>query len=106
MPEKVPNIQTGTVDRFVQGRYVRASENQTAMACEVGTKKVTENTLHLALETAERNQVFDCRQAMILEISCPHETIANSATTGRSSAWLERLVRDQEVAGSNPVAPT
>ena len=26
--------------------------------------------------------------------------------TGRGSAWLERLVRDQEVAGSNPVAPT
>ena len=26
--------------------------------------------------------------------------------SGRSSAWLERLVRDQEVAGSNPVAPT
>jgi hypothetical protein len=24
---------------------------------------------------------------------------------GRGSAWLERLVRDQEVAGSNPVAP-
>ena len=27
-------------------------------------------------------------------------------TSGRGSAWLERLVRDQEVAGSNPVAPT
>jgi hypothetical protein len=26
--------------------------------------------------------------------------------TGCSSAWLERLVRDQEVAGSNPVSPT
>jgi hypothetical protein len=26
--------------------------------------------------------------------------------SGRGSAWLERLVRDQEVAGSNPVAPT
>src|SRR6516164_1476108 len=26
-------------------------------------------------------------------------------TTGRSSVWLERTVRDREVAGSNPVAP-
>ena len=26
--------------------------------------------------------------------------------TGRGSAWLERLVRDQEVPGSNPGAPT
>ena len=28
------------------------------------------------------------------------------ATPGCSSAWLERTVRDREVAGSNPVAPT
>jgi hypothetical protein len=27
-------------------------------------------------------------------------------TSGRGSAWLERLVRDQEVGGSNPLAPT
>src|SRR5208337_5358731 len=26
--------------------------------------------------------------------------------SGRGSAWLERLVRDQEVEGSNPFAPT
>src|ERR1041385_3166828 len=26
--------------------------------------------------------------------------------SGRSSAWLERVVWDHEVAGSNPVAPT
>ena len=26
--------------------------------------------------------------------------------TGRSAAWLARLVRDQEVGGSNPLAPT
>jgi hypothetical protein len=27
-------------------------------------------------------------------------------SSGRGSAWLERLVRDQEVGGSNPLAPT
>ena len=27
-------------------------------------------------------------------------------TSGCGSAWLERLVWDQEVAGSNPVTPT
>src|SRR5579862_3446651 len=32
--------------------------------------------------------------------SCKH------LQTGRGSAWLERLVRDQEVGGSNPLAPT
>ena len=29
-----------------------------------------------------------------------------NAQSGYSSAWLERLVRDQEVAGSNSVTPT
>src|SRR6516225_7546530 len=28
------------------------------------------------------------------------------SNSGRGSAWLERLVRDQEVGGSNPLAPT
>ena len=27
-------------------------------------------------------------------------------TSGRGSAWLERCVRDAEVGGSNPLAPT
>jgi hypothetical protein len=26
--------------------------------------------------------------------------------SGRSAAWLARLVRDQEAGGSNPLAPT
>src|SRR5262245_53429305 len=30
---------------------------------------------------------------------------ATKITTGRSSAWLERLVWDQEAEGSNPFAP-
>ena len=30
----------------------------------------------------------------------------SAKTSGRGSAWLERLVRDQEVGGSNPLAPT
>ena len=29
-----------------------------------------------------------------------------SLVTGRSSAWLERSVRDRKVGGSNPLAPT
>ena len=29
----------------------------------------------------------------------------NTGPPGRSSAWLERVVWDHEVAGSNPVAP-
>jgi hypothetical protein len=33
-------------------------------------------------------------------------TILRSYAAGCGSAWLERLVRDQEVAGSNPVTPT
>ena len=35
-----------------------------------------------------------------------HEFDGTLETSGRGSAWLERLVRDQEVGGSNPLAPT
>jgi hypothetical protein len=31
---------------------------------------------------------------------------AERSMSGRSAAWLARLVRDQEVEGSNPFAPT
>ena len=31
---------------------------------------------------------------------------AEPIRSGRSAAWLARLVRDQEVEGSNPFAPT
>ena len=33
-------------------------------------------------------------------------TAMRQKNTGCGSAWLERLIWDQEVAGSNPVTPT
>lgn len=32
--------------------------------------------------------------------------VSGLCTTGCSSVWLERLLREQEVAGSSPVTPT
>ena len=37
---------------------------------------------------------------------CDLPTRKNYSKSGRGSVWLERLVRDQEVTGSSPVAPT
>jgi hypothetical protein len=34
------------------------------------------------------------------------ELDGGSRLSGRSAAWLARLVRDQEAVGSNPIAPT
>jgi hypothetical protein len=34
------------------------------------------------------------------------EVFSQGDPSGRSAAWLARLVRDQEVDGSNPFAPT
>ena len=35
-----------------------------------------------------------------------YDACARANPSGRSAAWLARLVRDQEVDGSNPFAPT
>ena len=37
---------------------------------------------------------------------CVTEITTRKQKTGCGSAWLERLVWDQEVAGSNPVTPS
>ena len=42
---------------------------------------------------------------LLYTMSCVKE-MAQNKKTGCGSAWLERLVWDQEVAGSNPVTPT
>ena len=46
-----------------------------------------------------------CRYA-ILRILRRFIFLPECVPSGRGSAWLERLVRDQEVGGSNPLAPT
>src|ERR1700676_4232522 len=41
-----------------------------------------------------------------LSVALGAENYGRACTSGRSAAWLARLVRDQEVEGSNPFAPT
>src|SRR5437879_8793378 len=41
-----------------------------------------------------------------LKVLLGPELCARAWPSGRSAAWLARLVRDQEVDGSNPFAPT
>ena len=43
---------------------------------------------------------------IIYNNTCVTETGQNITPAGCGSAWLERLIWDQEVAGSNPVTPT
>src|SRR6267143_984886 len=41
-----------------------------------------------------------------LVVQLGQDIFARAYRSGRSAAWLARLVRDQEVDGSNPFAPT
>ena len=42
----------------------------------------------------------------IINLAVEENSKANFELPGCGSAWLERLIWDQEVAGSNPVTPT
>lgn len=51
-------------------------------------------------------KVVDIYICLLYNISCVTEDSTKQENTGCGSAWLERLIWDQEVAGSNPVTPT
>ena len=59
-------------------------------------------------------KIVDIAKSLLYNGSCvkrwgtsiPHEKDLKHTMTGCGSAWLERLIWDQEVAGSNPVTPT
>jgi hypothetical protein len=45
-------------------------------------------------------------RASYVIVEALHKAAFLRIVSGRSAAWLARLVRDQEVEGSNPFAPT
>src|SRR5216684_9028923 len=54
-------------------------------------------------------KVYWCSRArgyVNLSVALGAKSSARASLSGRSAAWLARLVRDQEVDGSNPFAPT
>src|SRR6185312_2192327 len=58
--------------------------------------------------TARNGGSAECRSPKyaMLKSSAQGSSVPAVSPSGRGSAWLERLVRDQEVGGSNPLAPT
>ena len=58
--------------------------------------------------TCQRSTHSRCRVFAVLSLNprFAGNFYGGSCLSGRSAAWLARLVRDQEVEGSNPFAPT
>ena len=54
----------------------------------------------------KRKIIVDSSKSVLYNNSCVTSWDVKMQLTGCGSAWLERLVWDQEVAGSNPVTPT
>ena len=54
--------------------------------------------------------IVDIKGAFMYNMSCVRDMVKTKNdkhfVPGCGSAWLERLIWDQEVAGSNPVTPT
>ena len=64
------------------------------------------HTLQYGHESRPTQNFASCFQSGVDPLAGKNTMKACPQSTGRSSAWIERCVRDAEVAGSNPVAPT
>ena len=60
------------------------------------------------MRCAEAANFLVARNELCYSSGCSQNVVPHlsSNRSGRSAAWLARLVRDQEVEGSNPFAPT
>ena len=68
--------------------------------------KVGEGAKKIFFEKILKILLVDNWYTLMYNSYCVTEKTTRKRITGCGSAWLERLVWDQEVAGSNPVTPT
>ena len=100
-------------DRWVSGRDVRHPRGPRAASSRSRRCRPTPRTTARWRPARLGAAPPKAEAAQAVERWCPSGSrgrrraiVLGVCRSGRGSAWLERLVRDQEVGGSNPLAPT
>ena len=109
-----------TLERVFGCLYPKDTAGRRDLIGEFDVRPLPESPVRTALIVFPAPSHYDLlglrqrREPMGIQAFCPkrpverfHERIVGRLPrSGRSAAWLARLVRDQEVGGSNPLAPT